>query len=377
MENIIIKYLNNSISESELAQLTDWLKTPENQIEFKKYIQLHHKLECTFEPNANQTAFDKVKSTIQRKEKKNNYRTFYRYAAVLIIMLSLAGVTFFLINTKDQIAAEENWVELELNDGSIKYIKPDETNFVDELNSLSGSDTQLVYDEEIAEDQKQIFYNTLSVPYGKTFSIVLSDGTRVNLNSGSSLRYPTIFSKDSLHRQVFLDGEAYFNVTSEKERPFIVNSEGMNIEVLGTKFNLTSYQEDEKAYAVLVEGSINAQNPKSEQRITVKPGQKVFYENSDLLTQKTDIRKYIAWVDGELVFIKDSFHVIKNKIERQYDVEINNSYNALNDIKITARFSEETIEEVLKTFQTYKDFNYIIDGKTIEITEPKNKKQSE
>ncbi|SEA60404.1 FecR family protein [Psychroflexus halocasei] len=377
MENIIIKYLNNSISESELAQLTDWLKTPENQIEFKKYIQLHHKLECTFEPNANQTAFDKVKSTIQRKEKKNNYRTFYRYAAVLIIMLSLAGVTFFLINTKDQIAAEENWVELELNDGSIKYIKPDETNFVDELNSLSGSDTQLVYDEEIAEDQKQIFYNTLSVPYGKTFSIVLSDGTRVNLNSGSSLRYSTIFSKDSLQRQVFLDGEAYFNVTSEKERPFIVNSEGMNIEVLGTKFNLTSYQEDEKAYAVLVEGSINAQNPKSEQRITVKPGQKVFYENSDLLTQKTDIRKYIAWVDGELVFIKDSFHVIKNKIERQYDVEINNSYNALNDIKITARFSEETIEEVLKTFQTYKDFNYIINGKTIEITEPKNNKQSE
>lgn len=292
-------------------------------------------------------------------------------------MLSLAGVTFFLINTKDQIAAEENWVELELNDGSIKYIKPEETNFVDELNSLSGSDTQLVYDEEIAEDQKQIFYNTLSVPYGKTFSIVLSDGTRVNLNSGSSLRYPTIFSKDSLQRQVFLDGEAYFNVTSEKERPFIVNSEGMNIEVLGTKFNLTSYQEDEKAYAVLVEGSINAQNPKSEQRITVKPGQKVFYENSDLLTQKTDIRKYIAWVDGELVFIKDSFHVIKNKIERQYDVEINNSYNALNDIKITARFSEETIEEVLKTFQTYKDFNYIINGKTIEITEPKNNKQSE
>lgn len=373
MEKFIIKYLNNSISESELAQLTDWLKEPENQNEFKKYIQLHYKLESTFEPQANSDAYDKVQSIIQRKEKRSNYRTFYRYAAVLTLMLSVAGMTFFMLNTKNQVVDEENWVELELNDGSIKYIKPDQIDFVDEINSLSGSDTKLVYDEEISENQNQIFYNTLSVPYGKTFSIVLSDGTHVNLNAGSSLRYPTIFSKDSMQRQVFLDGEAYFDVTSEKERPFIVNSEGMNIEVLGTKFNLTSYDEDEKAYAVLVEGRIDAQNPKTEQRITVKPGQKVFYENSDLLTQKTDIHKYIAWVDGELVFIRDSFHVIKNKIERQYDVEINNSYEALNEIKITARFNEETIEEVLKTFQTYKDFNYTINGNIIEITEPENK----
>lgn len=370
LENIIIKYLNNSISESELEQLMAWLDAPENQDEFKKYIRLHHNLKCSFDSISSAEAFEKVQLTLQRKEKRNNYRSFYRYAAIFVLMFGVLGITFFTIQSHNQGAEKENWVELELNDGSIQYIKPNQTTFIDEINSLSASENEVVYDEDLAEDQKQVFYNTLSVPYGKTFSIVLSDGTQVNLNAGSSLRYPTLFSKDSTHREVFLNGEAYFDVTSQDEHSFLVTTDELSVEVLGTQFNVTAYREDQKAYAVLVEGKITAQNPQSESRVTVQPGQKVFYRNTDLMTEQTEIQKHIAWIKGELVFVDDTFEVIKNKIERAYDVEIINDYKALNALVISARFKEETIQEVLETFQTYEEFNYSIEGQTIRIKAP-------
>lgn len=370
LENIIIKYLNNSISESELERLLTWLEAPENQVEFKKYIRLHHNLACSFDSTSSEEAFEKVQLTLQRKEKRNKYRSFYRYAAIFVLMFGVLGITFFTIQRHYQAAKKESWVQLELNDGSIQYIKPNQKTFIDQINNLSASENKVVYDEDLADNQKKIFYNTLSVPYGKTFSIVLSDGTQVNLNAGSSLRYPTLFSKDSTHREVFLNGEAYFDVTSEEEHSFLVTTDELSVEVLGTEFNVTAYQEDQKAYAVLVEGEIAAQKPKSESRVTVRPGQKVFYRNADLVTEQTEIQKHIAWIKGELVFIDDTFKVIKNKIERAYDVEIINDYKALDALVISARFKDETIQEVLETFQTYEKFNYTIDGKTIRIKPP-------
>ncbi|MDN6280556.1 MAG: FecR domain-containing protein, partial [Psychroflexus sp.] len=354
----------------ELERLLTWLDAPENQVEFKKYIRLHHNLACSFDSTSSAKAFEKVQLTLQRKEKRNNYRSFYRYAAIFVLMFGILGITFFAIKNQNQAVDKENWVELELNDGSIQYIKPNQTTFVNQVNSLSASENEVVYDEDLAGNQKEIFYNTLRVPYGKNFSLVLSDGTQVHLNAGSSLRYPTLFSKDSTHREVFLNGEAYFDVTSQDEHSFLVTTEDLSVEVLGTQFNVTAYQEDQKAYAVLVEGEITAQNPQSESRVTVRPGQKVFYRNADLVTEQTAIQRHIAWIKGELVFVNDTFEVIQNKIERAYDVKIVNDYKVLNDLVISARFKDETIQEVLETFQTYEEFNYTIEGRTIRIKAP-------
>ncbi|WP_413999065.1 FecR family protein [Flavobacterium sp. W1B] len=264
-------------------------------------------------------------------------------------------------------------ITLQLENGDIQIIKEDgSTQVVDAKGNVVGTQkgNQLVYTNSLVKDT--LVYNTINVPYGKRFELKLSDGTNVHLNSGTSLKYPVRFIKGE-SRQVFLDGEAYFDVTKDARHPFLVGSNDMNVKVLGTKFNVTSYKKDAKTYTVLVEGSVAAYNKLLEnEEVLLKPGNRAYFENKHLKTELVDIRKYVAWVSGELMFIDDSFGVIANKLERKYNVDIVNNYDELNDIVITATFKDENIDQVLKTFQTYKAFNYTVNNRVITITKPKN-----
>src|SRR5690606_25698590 len=121
------------------------------------------------------------------------------------------------------------------------------------------------------------------IPKGKKFQIQLSDGTLVHLNAGSSLRYPVDFLSEG-PRQVFLSGEAYFDVAKNASNPFIVNVDDLEVRVLGTQFNVSAYSEDEYIDVVLVEGSVNL-NKKEGDMVELSPGQKGSYkQNSDSIT---------------------------------------------------------------------------------------------
>ena len=118
-------------------------------------------------------------------------------------------------------------------------------------------------------------YNTLKIPYGKKFEVQLSDGTIVHLNAGTSLRYPVQFVKNQ-SRQVYLTGEAFFEVSKDKAHPFTVNTQEVNVEVLGTKFNVNSYTEDVSTDVVLVEGKVSLYKDKktAENQVYLTPGLK-------------------------------------------------------------------------------------------------------
>ena len=146
----------------------------------------------------------------------------------------------------------ENVITLKLGNGNIKIISEDgATTVVDSDGNQIGTQqgTRLIYKNDISIEK--LTYNTLTVPYGKRFDIVLSDGTHVFLNSGTSFTYPIEFIKGK-SREVFLDGEAYFDVVKNSENPFIVNTGALSVRVLGTKFNLSSYAEDEFINTTLV-----------------------------------------------------------------------------------------------------------------------------
>lgn len=168
---------------------------------------------------------------------------------------------------------------------------------------------------------QKLEYNILTVPYGKTFQLKLADGSHVVLNAGTKLKYPVSFLGEN--RTVFLNGEAYFEVAEDSENPFIVSTDDMDIEVLGTQFNVTSYTDDQKTYAVLVEGKVAARNNLaiSETKI-LNPSELVYFEGQALQTQKVNTTKYVAWVQGKLVFVDDSFSIIKNKLERKYNLSL-------------------------------------------------------
>lgn len=194
------------------------------------------------------------------KEKVLNLNVL-RDAAVLfgVVLIGYGVYTAFygtVNNNKNNVPK----VTLQLEDGSLKEINEATIQVISTKEgevTLSQNGNKLLYADVDQKIDTVIHYNTLTVPYGKMFDVVLSDVTLVMLNSGSKLRYPVNFVEGG-ERGVYLAGEAYFEVTENKEHPFIVHSDKMNIRVLGTKFNVSAYPDDDQTTAVLAFGNIAA-----------------------------------------------------------------------------------------------------------------------
>lgn len=374
MKKIIIKYLNNSVSVEELVTLKTWLEKPKNQEKFKEYVRLNNELNTSLlhveVPPAYQKVLERILKT--RTIPLKPITNMLKYAAV-VMGLSLISYGVYDHFKKATPISKTSEITLELEDGTIKIVEGNQNRIIKNGSGLINSEQknrQLIYTDTAAVDILK--YNTLKVPFGKTFGVVLSDGSKVTLNAGSELKYPVQFSANEKNRMVFLKGEAFFEVEKNTNHPFIVNTRDMDVKVLGTQFNITSYPDDAKAYTVLVEGRVEAQNKlnTSDTKI-LNPNERVFFIKNQLEIEPVNVRKYVSWVNGELVFIDENFKVIKNKLERKYNVTINNLYPELDTIIITARFKNETIEQVLKTFQIYKPFKYTIKEGLITISKPK------
>jgi len=217
-----------------------------------------------------------------------------------------------------------------------------------------------------------LVYNTLHIPNGKTFKIVLSDGTTVNLNAGSTLTYPIKFVPGQ-QRKVTLIGEAFFHVKKNENSPFIVTSQSLDIRVLGTQFNVTSYPEDTNQKTVLVEGSVrlyeSGTSYSEDDSTLLTPGDMASWESAHkkMSVQKVDTELYTSWMKGKLVLRGMKFKDMIKKLERHYGVSIQNKNMDLEDRVFTATFDVETIEEVLNTFVSETYFDYLIEDDQITI----------
>ncbi|NKI26930.1 DUF4974 domain-containing protein [Arenibacter sp. 6A1] len=381
MKKIIIKYLNEEISEEELQLLSTWVKKPENQEIFKSYVQINHKLHKTYQKVDADKAYKKILDQLddvhleKRPQIINISSNWLRYAAVFIGLLLIGVVLVKKFDKRDRLVNTSN-ITLELEDGSIQIVNEyQNTVIVDSLGQIISEqkENELIYFDKVASQnaaETESPFNILKVPYGKTFGIALSDGSKVTLNAGSQLKYPVHFVKGK-KRSVILNGEAYFDIAKDAERPFVVNTQDMDIQVLGTKFNVTSYTQDEKTYTVLVEGKVAAISKLQENdSIVLNPNQRVFFHEGYLMQESVKIEKYVGWLSGQLVFIDDSFDVIAHKLERKFDLKIINKYPALDEITITATFKDQDMHEILKTFQTYLPFKYTIKNGAVTITKP-------
>ncbi|MGS2765015.1 FecR family protein [Sinomicrobium sp. M5D2P9] len=270
---------------------------------------------------------------------------------------------------------EENTpqVTLQLQDGSIQVMDETSSKIITTEKGdrvVSQERNVLVYDKNAGTENEDLVYNQLTVPYGKRFELVLSDGSHVFLNAGSSLRYPVKFLPGT-PRDVFLDGEAFFEVEKDEARPFTVVTEEMNTRVYGTKFNVTSYKNESNTYTVLMEGSVGVYQPgkdKSEYLLTITPGQRAVFQNGSIDIEEVKIEKYTAWTRGELYFMEDRFEQIFKKLERRFNVQIDNRYTDLGDKTLTATFRDESLVQILELLQKYTPFNYTIQDDHITVT---------
>ena len=191
-------------------------------------------------------------------------------------------------------------------------------------------------------------YAEVMAATGSVIRYELPDHSVVWLNSGSTLRYPTVFRKDN--RNVDLRGEAYFDVQADRECPFYVNTpNGLSIYVYGTKFNVSAYEDDDIIETVLEKGKVNVISPDRQTITQLTPGERLLYDkhSQKLVKNKVDVYEKVAWKDGKLIFRNTALEDIFKRLERHFNVEIQFSNKSGKEYKYRATFRNETLPQIL------------------------------
>lgn len=380
IDSILLKFIENRISEKETDFLSKWMEDSNNKLYFDEFIEINYLINS-------KNSFDyrdslqKTKEIINEKEITNvkwwnKHSKLLKYASMIVLF---TGMTYYFmqqpplnkVSSELQLKNEE--ITLEMGNGTIVII-PDSAQ--QKIHNKNGKILILQQGNKLNYQNGSgagiLAYNKLTIPYGKTFQVQLSDGTLIHLNAGTTFRYPEKFLKGN-DRMVFVDGEAYFEVAKDKKHPFIVNANGINIRVTGTKFNVSNYKEDDKKNVVLVEGSVSVYKSKEVYNATkaslLKPGFKAQWNknNKNINIDKVDVSLYTAWINGKLVFKNNPFSEIKKKLERKYNVTIINNNSSLEKNTFSAVFDIETIEEVMEVLKRGYGIEYTIKQNQITI----------
>ena len=204
-----------------------------------------------------------------------------------------------------------------------------------------------IYFVQSKNSRAEVAMAEIQCPLGVRTKFVLPDGTKGFLNSGSTLQYPVVFDRE---RTVTLNGEAYFDVTDDEERPFVVNTPHLHTLVLGTQFNVIAYENENTEEIILREGKVEVYSSLGKKLETLEPDQKLEFNRA---TRKYGINhvessQYISWTEGKLVFRNESIEEVARRLGRWYNVDIEIQDPELLNYSLWATFIDEPLEEVLK-----------------------------
>jgi hypothetical protein len=370
---LIEKYIQGKASVEEVECIINaTLESPKFKAELLERIKINALTnDAEFDVDI---AWSEFQNNIKSINRKRKMQVVMKIAAIFMIGVFVATLVFK--TNKEEI--NENEIVLELSNGTKKIINTATNSKIINANGeIVGEqvDTKIVFTGNEEKDDK-IEYNTLYVPYGKRFQVEFSDGSVAYLNSGTNIKFPVQFKKGK-PRKVYLDGEAYFDITKDKDHSFIVGTNTLDTKVYGTKFNVSSYKSDNKNEVVLVEGKVsvskNNSNSGTKKETYLKPHQMAFLNDpsQEIKVNNVNPNDYTSWIKGELVFNDLLFADIIRKLERHYNVEIDNNYTELNNIRFTGNFDIESIEQVLRSFSNYRDFKYTINNNQIYINSNK------
>lgn len=377
------KYFTDELSSVEILELEDLISSNEYyRYTFKEYVGVNALISESKKEIDSRESFQEFLSVVE-KPKKIRFKKMLSYVAIASgVILSIFGADFVInsrgYNPRTALVIPNEDVILYNENGRYKRVEIDYNKAIkNEFGEVEGfkSGNEIIYETDKTKTSTKIINYTLKVPFGKKFGVTLSDGTKVHLNSGSSITYPNTFST-SKRRIVTLQGEAYFEVTPNKEKPFIVKTDLLNVRVLGTKFNVSAYKNDNINSVILVEGkvavskSVAFENEKSKS-ILLKPNQRAFTKRktNDKIVRNSvsNINKYISWKDKELEFKNDKFIDITKKLERNFNVKIVSNSSKLNNIEFTGNFNKQDVFDILDSFRVHTPFTYTVENNSIVI----------
>jgi transmembrane sensor len=383
IEQYLIDYLSGNLSEHDKEYLDTWInKSGENKLWFGEFAKSKNILNnlTDLDDLRHPRYWLQMQQKIQQSGRHFFLRKLTRIAAVIFFPLALAAGLYYMVHTAQKahsiMQLTANTIQpgskkavLVLSDG--KTVDLGDTDLqLEESNGtriIAGNQSNgLVYSNQ-KNTPKALIYNTLSIPRGGEYFLQLSDGTRVWLNSCSKLRFPVEFATDK--REVWVEGEAYFEVKHNPGAPFTVRSKHMDATVLGTSFNISTYEDDSESHLTLVSGSVNVQTEGKNQQI-LRPGYQLKINNGDGFVNVREVNTsiYTAWKDGVLLFNNENMESIMRKLGRWYDVNTRFGSAETKNVVFYGKVKRyETIDKIMELIKLTEKIDYSITDKVITI----------
>jgi len=376
---LVQRYNNGIATQAEIEFLIAYDQLFENEEAVLAELSANEKEQLKLEIAA-QIKAQMISPPIARPRQTIKLTKWLTVAAVLVISL---GIGFFFMQPDEVIVPQKqnSTVQSKIVPGSnqaiLKLANGKTITLNDKANGVlakqsgviitKNKDGLLQY-EVTASAAPSI--NTISTPKGGQYQLILADGTKVWLNAASSITFPTKFNGKM--RNVEVTGEAYFEVAKNKAQPFQVKSTNQIIEVLGTHFNVNTYDDELANVTTLLEGSVKVNkliNGKLQSGLTLKPGEKALVKanGSQILKADADAEEAIAWKNGYFKFDKADLPTIMRQIARWYNVDVQYQGEIPNDLFVGKIKRTENVSEVLRILELSK-VNTRINGRTIIVS---------
>lgn len=381
---LITKEVINDLNVDECQKLKVWVdECPEN-----RQLYFYLKNSATFK--ARNTEYDdidvpagwvNVVKLIDKRRRIIVLRKVLSYAAVVVLPIMIAGGIYY---SKSLAPKKGNITQVQgIKHGSTKAVLTLANGKIMQLDStnnmaITEKDGTLIqkdggrlnYTNSLNGESNMPIYNTINIPQGGEYHLVLADGTRVYLNSMSEFKYPVKFLGES--REVELSGEAYFEVTKDASKPFIVKTSAISIEVLGTSFNLNAYENCERIVTTLVEGRVKINSSKTNESHLLAPDEQATFsiatEHTDIT--KVDVNLYTAWKDGNLTFYDTRLEDIMTTLTRWYSANVSYTTVSVKDLRFSGNLNRYgDINQILDIIRSTGKINIEINNNTILFSE--------
>ncbi len=367
---LIAEYSNGTLSPAAREQLRHLIDNDKEARKLFRDIREAEKLLKTIQAQEKlspQEAWENFSETLTHTRRKN--RRLHRIIGTAIAASVALILLFIFPDTRSTYAPEQQVAQTQIEPGSVKavlsYANGETVNLTSSTSSrivapdgstiVNDSLEGLQYNKDNRETGQTAPLHMITVPPGGEYRFTLSDGTRVWINSSSEIQFPSQFSGNT--REIYMKGEIYLEVAPDKSRPFIVHSGNDRIRVLGTKFNITAYPEEQKTITTLVSGSVEFEHNNS--KIRLSPGEQSIMDHTTdkLEKQKVDVSIYTSWISGAFEYENMPLSYIARQLSRWYDVQF--TFEA-------AEFREHPFTGIVKRNQTLEEVLTII-GKTTNI----------
>lgn len=374
--SLLVRSMNGELSEEEKASFEEWM-TDRKHREYYERMVAEWNEDVVHETNMPRVMLrlDSMLKEQKRQRRLTLRRKWLGWSAAAVLLLGIGGI--FMI--ENRAIEEENVTVAEITPGESKAILvlADGTNV--NLDKTTDTARLAIGVAEIIRNEGKITftgdgeagelaYNTVIIPKGGEYHVVLSDKSEIWLNADSELKFPV--SLKGRERRVILSGEAYFKVAHDTECPFVVETDLGNVRVYGTEFNVKRYMGEKEIKTTLVEGSVGfCKKDDKENYIKIKPGFQISYENGgNPVVQEVKVDNEIAWKSKQFRFERCPLNEIMNDVMRWYNVDISFSDETLKKLYFTGTLNRYAkIETLLRFFEEGCDIKFEIKGRSIVV----------